>query len=361
MVELGSRSYPVFFRTAALAELVARVVALAATGRVGLVTDTTVDALHAGPLAEALSDAGLRVERVVVPSGEAAKSLTSAAHVWDALLGAGVDRRTPIVALGGGAVGDLGGFVASTLLRGLPFVQVPTTLMAQVDASVGGKTALNHATGKNLIGTFHQPRFVFADTAYLRTLPTREVRSGLAEVVKHAALGAPALLQTLRTPEIAAGDPEALRPVIRAAVAQKAEIVSADETETGLREVLNFGHTLGHAFEASAGPEGLRHGEAVALGMSAALELSERLTGLAPSATEAVCATLAAVGLETDWRAVFRPAHLDWVARDKKSRGERIHLVLLSHLGEPAVVPIHFDVLAATLRALASTSTRKTP
>ncbi len=359
-VELGARTYPVFFRTDALDELVARLSALAATRRVLLVSDTTVEALHGAPLVERLTAAGVSVISATVAPGEASKSVETAARLWDTALAAGVDRRTPVVAFGGGVVGDLAGFVASTLLRGLPLVQVPTTLMAQVDSSVGGKTALNHRTGKNLIGTFHQPRFVFADTRYLVTLPAREVRSGLAEVVKHAAIAEPKLLATLGTPAVGAGEPAALRPLVHAAVAIKAEIVAADETETGLRAVLNFGHTLGHAFEAVAGFAGLTHGEAVSLGMCAALDLSERLSGLPPTEAGRVTAVLAALGLPTDWRAAFGPEVLAHVARDKKARGDRVHAVLLRHLGEPEVVPIQFKDLAESLTALAALQTRKT-
>jgi 3-dehydroquinate synthase len=359
-VELGLRSYPVFFRTAARTELVERLVALAATGRILLVTDETVAALHGDVLVGALGAAGLRVVRAVVPAGESSKTIAGATSVWDAALNGGVDRRTPVVALGGGVVGDLAGFVASTLLRGLPLVQVPTTLMAQVDSSVGGKTGLNHPTGKNLIGTFYQPRFVFSDTAFLETLPARQVRSGLAEVVKHAVLGAPVLLDALAALGPAPTDLVALRQVTRAAVGHKAEIVAADETETGLRAVLNFGHTLGHAFEADAGFEALTHGEAVSLGMCAALELSERLSGLPPRETHRVTGVLAALGLPTDWRAVFTPAVFAHVQRDKKARGDRVKLVLLSRLGESTVVPIHFHDLGSTLTALAAQNTRKT-
>lgn len=359
-VELGSRSYPVYFRTAARTELVERLVALASTGRVLVVTDQTVADLHGSALVEVLVAAGLRVVEAVVPPGEASKSIAGATAVWEAALNGGIDRRTPVVALGGGMVGDLAGFAASTLLRGLPLVQVPTTLMAQVDSSVGGKTGLNHPTGKNLIGTFYQPRFVFSDTAYLETLPARQVRSGLAEVVKHAVLGAPVLLDALADLGPESTDLAALRSVTRAAVSHKAEIVAADETETGLRAVLNFGHTLGHAFEADAGFEALTHGEAVSLGMCAALALSERLSGLPPRDAHRVTEVLAALGLPTDWRSAFTPAVFAHVQRDKKARGDRVKLVLLSRLGEPTVVPIHFHDLGSTLTALAVQNTRKT-
>ena len=360
MVELGARRYPILFRMFALDELVARLHALAITRRLLLITDSTVDALHGAPLVAGLEGAGLTITRCVVAPGEASKSVECAARLWDLALTGGVDRLTPVVAFGGGVVGDLAGFVASTLLRGLPLVQVPTTVMAQVDSSVGGKTALNHAVGKNLVGTFHQPRFVFSDAGYLETLPAREIRSGLAEVVKSAAIAAPELLDVLAGPDVALGKPDALGPLVRAAVAIKAELVAADELENGARALLNFGHTVGHAFEAAAGFSGLTHGESISLGMCAAVALSERLSGLPPAEADRLVAVLGGLGLPTDWRLRFGPEVLALIARDKKARGDRVHAVLLRLLGEPEVIPIHFKDLAETLTALAVLQTRKT-
>jgi 3-dehydroquinate synthase len=359
-VDLGAQAYPVYFRTHAREELGARLSAVASHRRLVVVTDTTVDALHGRPLRETLAAAGLTTTWLAVPPGEASKSVAQASHLWDAALAAGIDRRTPIVAFGGGVVGDLAGFVASTLLRGLPFVQVPTTLMAQVDSSVGGKTALDHALGKNLIGTFHQPRFVFIDTGYLETLDERQRRSGLAEVVKHGALAEPALLEAVCRPEVQTGDAVVLRGIVERAVRIKAGIVADDEREAGLRMVLNFGHTLGHALEAAA--EGaLTHGEAVSLGMVAALRLSERRAGLAPSAAVRVEAALETVALPTDWGRRFDEAARSHLAHDKKARGDRLSVVLLQALGEPAVVPIHLTDYIETLTALAAENARKTP
>lgn len=358
-VELGDRSYPVLFRNGGGEELCDRLAALASTRSVVLLTDANVATLHLAPLEAGLAHRGLRVVRCVVPPGEGSKSVTVAAHVWDTALEAGIDRRTPLVALGGGVVGDLGGFAASTLLRGLPFVQVPTTVMAQVDSSVGGKTGLNHARGKNLIGSFHQPRFVFCDAAFLATLPARERRSGLAEAVKHAAIAAPERLEHLRSEAVRAGEPEAMRQVAFDAVRTKAEIVSSDETERGARRVLNFGHTLGHAFEWEASPANLTHGEAVSLGMCAALALSEHFLELDPSDADEVVATLEALELPTAWRARCTEAALARVGVDKKVRGERVHLVLLPRLGEPTVVPIHWTDFARALNALLGKTTRE--
>lgn len=359
-VDLGARAYPIYFRTHAREELGARLAALASNHRLVVITDTTVDALHGAALRDSLSREGVNPTFLVVPSGEASKSVEQASRLWDAALGAGIDRRTPVVGFGGGVVGDLAGFVSSTLLRGLPFVQVPTTLMAQVDASVGGKTALDHPLGKNLIGTFHQPRFVFVDTGYLETLDERQRRSGLAEVVKHAAIAEPALLEAVTDPGVLRGDAGALRGIVERAVRIKAAIVVADERETGPRMVLNFGHTLGHALEAAAAGA-LTHGEAVSLGMSAALRLSERRAGLSPCATARIEGALTAVGLPTDWGHRLDAPARRHLAHDKKSRGDRLSVVLLQALGEPAVVPIPFYEYIETLTALAAENARNTP
>lgn len=248
-----------------------------APGLALVVTDETVAGLHLDALAGALRADGWRPVPVVVAPGEGSKSLQTFAAVVDACLAAGPDRRTPLLALGGGVVGDLGGFAASTLLRGVPLAHLPTTVLAQVDSAIGGKTGLNTARGKNLVGTFYPPCFVLADPATLQTLPEREVRSGLAEVVKHALLDGGPLLDRLETDWERVGEDGVLADIVREAAAVKARVVSADEREGGERAFLNFGHTLGHALEAAAGYGALAHGEAVALGMRAALHLSASL------------------------------------------------------------------------------------
>ena len=341
IVELGERSYPVHFRTGALAELTERVAALASTGRVFVVSDETVARLHARGWASALEATGIAVEFATFPDGEGHKTLDTVRQLYDRALAFGADRRTPVVAFGGGVVGDVAGFVAATLLRGVPFVQVPTTVLAQVDSSVGGKTGVNTSAGKNLVGAFHQPSFVFADFALLRTLPQREVRSGLAEVVKHGAIGRPALLDTISGSATAlqAGDVEALRRVVMPAVAVKAEVVAADEREEGRRAVLNFGHTLGHAIEAEAGFGPVRHGEAVALGMHFAARWSRRRGALSDGELERLEGALDACGLPGDWQRWITPAVLDRLASDKKVRGEWVNYILLEGLGRPRIVP----------------------
>ena len=233
IVELGERSYPIHFGVRALDELVGLVEACCTTRRAFVVTDTHVDALHGAPLRAALLGRGLDVAWCVVPAGEASKSLHEVQALYDRAFGFGVDRGTVVVAFGGGVVGDLAGFVAGTLLRGLPWVQVPTTVLSQTDSSVGGKTGVNHAAGKNLIGVFHQPALVFIDTAYLTTLPRRAIAAGLVETVKHGALVKPELVDRIRlnAPALLQPDLEALAALLRISVAVKAAIVSIDERE----------------------------------------------------------------------------------------------------------------------------------
>ena len=246
-----------------------------------VVTDETVGPLYLGRVAEALAGAGWSAETLAVPAGEASKSLDQYGAVLDWALGIGIDRQTPVLALGGGVVGDLAGFAAATLLRGLPLVHLPTTVVSQVDSAIGGKTGVNHAAGKNLVGAFYQPRVVLADPAVLQTLSDRDFLSGLAEVVKHALVADAGLLDHLEDQwdDLLAREPGVVGHVVRDAAAVKARVVAADEHEAGERAVLNFGHTFGHAVEREAGYGVFTHGEAVALGMRAALHLSASLAG----------------------------------------------------------------------------------
>ena len=247
-----------------------------------LITNETVGSLYGGLVQRSLSLAGLRVPRVDIPDGEQYKTLETAQRVYRAAVGHRLDRRSFFIALGGGVVGDLAGFAAATFLRGVALIQVPTTLLAQVDAAVGGKVGVNLDEGKNLVGAFHQPRIVIADVDTLRTLPKRQLAAGLAEVIKYGVIGDPDLLQFVedRLDRLAAGDRAALLRIVARSCEIKAAVVAEDERETeGVRECLNFGHTIGHALEAAFGYEGMLHGEAVAAGMVAAAMLSARLTG----------------------------------------------------------------------------------
>lgn len=274
----GGRGYAIRFAPLAAVPALMEAAGLR-RGRCLLVTDAHVARHHAGRLQAALDGAGWTVRTCVVPPGETTKSPDHLQAIYDAALGWGIDRQTPLLALGGGVVGDLAGFAAATLLRGLPLVQLPTTLIAQVDSAVGGKTGINHAAGKNLIGAFHQPALVVADLATLATLPEREWTSGLAEVVKHALIADADLFARLEAdwPAVAGRAADVIPGVLRRAVGIKVDVVSEDEREMGRRAILNFGHTFGHAIERVAGYGTFTHGEAVALGMRAALHLSHRL------------------------------------------------------------------------------------
>ena len=248
-------------------------------GRTLVVTDETVGALYLDRVVSLIRTGGGHVEAHVLPPGEATKSPAHLAALYDWALGLGIDRQTPVVALGGGVVGDLAGFAAATLLRGLPLVHVPTSLIAQVDSAIGGKTGINHTVGKNLVGAFHQPAVVLADPSVLRTLAPRDLRSGLAEAVKHALIADAAFADALAASwdALVAAEVDALGPMVHRAASIKAQIVSADVREQGERALLNFGHTFGHALEREAGYGTLTHGEAVAIGMRAALHLSASL------------------------------------------------------------------------------------
>jgi 3-dehydroquinate synthase len=291
-----------------------------------------------------LREAGLRAHRLVVPDGDASKSLARVRGLYDALLDLGVDRSGVLVALGGGMVGDLTGFAAATYLRGIPFVQIPTTLLAMVDASVGGKVGVNLPRGKNLVGAFHQPRLVWIDLATLHSLPARERAAGLAEVVKKAAVFDAALFERLEAEAAAllALEPAPLLAAVERACAIKAEVVRRDEREgeAGLRKLLNFGHTLGHAVEALTGYRRVLHGEAVAMGMVHAARLSEQ-RALAPGGTAArLEALLRSLGLPTELPRFPRRAYLAALRVDKKRRDARIDYIVSQGIGRAASLPL---------------------
>jgi len=341
-VALGARSYAIELGLGTLPELGAAVLRVVQPTRVMLVTTPPVGRRWAARTLASLANAGLRARRFDIPDGERSKSLAQAGRLYDALLAAGADRGTVVVALGGGVVGDLAGFVAATLLRGLPVVQVPTSLLAMVDSSVGGKTGVNVARGKNLVGAFHQPRLVWIDAAVLGTLPLRQRRAGLAEVVKHAAISDAQLFAELEAegPRLLGDELERLLPILERNCAIKASVVSQDERESGLRMLLNFGHTLGHAVESLARYRGVLHGEAVAMGMAFAARRSESL-GLAPGGTaERLVALLDRLGLPTELPRHPRRAYLAALSVDKKKRDGRIHFVALRGIGRAETVPL---------------------
>ena len=342
---LGDHSYDVHVSNGALDSVGFFSTRARLEGRAALITDTNVYPQYGERVKRSLKDADYAVSVHVVDAGEKSKSLTTVSRVVEEMVRAGHDRTSFVVALGGGVVGDLAGFIASTYYRGIPYVQIPTSVMAQVDSSVGGKTAVNVPSGKNLIGSFHQPRFVVADPITLLSLPERVLREGMAEMVKHAAIRRPKMLVPLRqlADELPIGfslsSIERLPSVIAENIEIKARIVEEDERETsGTRAFLNFGHTLGHGVEASVPYGDLLHGEVVSLGIRAALFLSRKLAGL-PARDEAeIIQTLAALQLPLQLPSKVNPKTvLEHVMTDKKFRGGRIHFVLLKRLGEPVL------------------------
>lgn len=304
-----------------------------------LVSDTHVDPLYGDMCADVLAARGFRVTRAVVPAGEASKSLDCAKMLYDHALMAGLDRKSVIIALGGGVVGDLAGFVAGTFLRGVQFLQVPTSLLAMVDSSVGGKTGLNLAQGKNLVGVFYQPIEVAIDLDTLKTLPDREYRSGLAEVVKYGVIWDATLFRRLeeQVDALLARDADVLEAVVKRCCEIKADVVALDERESGVRAILNYGHTLGHAIENVSGYGELLHGEAVALGMAYAGVLSCRAEGFARADCDRVTQLLAALGLPVDCRALA--GEVTWtalrkaMAADKKANRAIPTFVLAQRIG----------------------------
>ena len=305
-------------------------------GHAALITDTNVARLYGAVADQALRDVGFDLTRIEVPAGETSKSLATLERVYDGLSGAELDRNSPIFALGGGVVGDLAGFAAATWLRGVPLVQIPTTLVAQVDSALGGKTAVNHRAAKNLIGAFYQPRLIVADTATLVTLPDREFREGLAEVIKYGAIMDEPFVGWLEREmtAIIARQPARLETMVERSLRHKAFVVANDEREGGLRKILNYGHTLGHALEASAGYGSYLHGEAVAIGMVAASRLSSRYAGLPPDHGGRLEKLIDAAGLPTTMPDGWHSENFLRALRlDKKRAGDDIEFVLLDRLG----------------------------
>jgi 3-dehydroquinate synthase len=330
VVPLGRRTYRVEIGRGILERLLQHARSLAAGERWVVVSDQTVAPLWAEALADELAASGAGVTRVWLEPGEEHKTIESVRRIWDSALRAGVDRSCGVIAIGGGVVGDLAAFAASTLLRGLPIGHVPTTLLAMADSAIGGKTGFDTAQGKNLVGTFHQPSFVLCDVDTLTTLPAAERTAGLAEVVKSAWIDSEQAVRQLEqdAQALAAGEVAATLRALRMACALKARIVSDDEREAGLRALLNFGHTLGHAIEAARGYRGIRHGEAVALGMVVASRVAERL-GLAETASSQRLARLLDVlGLPTTVDGYLCEEVLGFVGADKKRRSESVQYVV---------------------------------
>jgi 3-dehydroquinate synthase len=358
-VDLGERSYTISIGAGLLGAADRLIAPHLRLPRAVLVTDAHLARTpHPGRLTSSLAKAGITLRQVTVPAGEASKSITAYESLLDDLLAHGAERRSTIIALGGGVVGDLTGFVAATLLRGVDYIQVPTSLLAQVDSAVGGKTGINSRHGKNLIGAFHQPRAVVIDTETLATLPERELKAGYAEVLKYSLIRDAGFFEWLETHgrDVLAGDPVAQAHAIRRSLAIKAAVVTVDERETGTeRALLNFGHTFAHAYEALAGyGAGLLHGEAVSIGMVRALQLSRRLDLCPGQDVERALRHMGALGLPKNLEDLglerFLPqAVLAAMARDKKVENSRLRFILAHGIGDAF---IHGDVPPGEVQAL---------
>jgi 3-dehydroquinate synthase len=350
-VRLGTHSYDIVVERGALGTVGTRLSGLRVGARAALISAPGILRVYGKRVMESLESAGVTATAIEVPDGEAAKTLAVAEQCWNALLEAALDRTSTVLALGGGAVGDVAGFVAATYMRGMHLVHLPTTVVAQVDASIGGKTAIDHPRAKNLVGAFHQPRLVLVDPETLTTLSEREFRSGLAEVVKHGIVLDAAYFADVEASAapLLGRDPATLERLIGGSCRLKAGVVEQDEREAELRHVLNYGHTIGHALEATTRYERWTHGEAVALGIVAEARLAERL-GLAKHATvERQERLLAAVGLPTRATGVDADAVLAAIGRDKKARDGRVPFVLAPEIGTFRLV---FDVPTAEVRAV---------
>jgi 3-dehydroquinate synthase len=349
-VSLADRSYAIHIGAGLLAqaELITTVLP---QKRAALVTNETVAPLYLERLSEALAARGVAIVPIVLPDGEAHKNWQTLNTIFDTLLEHRCERKTAIIALGGGVVGDVAGFAAAVYLRGVPFVQIPTTLLSQVDSAVGGKTAINHPLGKNMIGAFYQPRVVLADTDTLATLPDRELSAGLAEVIKYGLIRDAAFFDWLdgNIERLLAKEPEALAYAIEESCRNKAEVVAADERETGVRATLNFGHTFGHAIEAGTGYGTWLHGEAVAAGMVLGATLGQRLGHLTQGDVARVTDLIARARLPVEAPALGVERYLELMGHDKKVEGGRLKFVLLERIGAAFVAEAPRDVLADVL------------
>lgn len=374
-VDLPECPYSILVGPDLLSQVGPEMQALGARGRVAVVTHPELPVVYPAAVHTSLEEAGFEAEMAFVPQGEASKGLAELETLYHRFACMRLDRRSVVVALGGGVIGDLAGFAAATYLRGLDFVQIPTTLLAQVDASVGGKTAIDLPMGKNLVGAFHQPRLVVADVHTLRTLPAHELRSGLAEVVKYGVIADAALFAALErdAERVIVGDPEVLTPLVVRSCEIKADVVRQDPREQGLRAILNYGHTVGHALETVLGYGVITHGAAVAIGMSAAAWLSVRLGLLDADEARRQDALLRRLGLPclallrqggepeawgiltdrgvTPLNRPSIPALMEAMLLDKKTVGGRLRFVLANSIGSVEVREVAAEDVAAVLGA----------
>jgi 3-dehydroquinate synthase len=350
-IELGDRAYEILIG-AHLLEFADAWAGLPASADAVVVSNSTVAPLYAAPLIGMLSQRHSSVSLIELADGESTKDWTHLNQIHDRMLALGCDRKTVVYALGGGVVGDLAGFAAATFMRGVPFVQVPTTLLAQVDSSVGGKTAINHARGKNMIGAFYQPQRVVCDLELLDTLPARELSAGLAEVIKYGPIADPSFLDWIEDhiDALLARDRPALAQAVLRSCQIKARVVAADEREAGLRATLNFGHTFGHAIEAGLGYGQWLHGEAVACGMVMAADLSARLGLVEAEFVDRLRRLLLRARLPVEGPALGADSYLALMRADKKAQAGEIRFVLIDGVGRCTVRAAPDDLVRAVLR-----------
>jgi len=353
-LDLGPNSYNIFIGEGAIDQLGSLLQSLSFQGRVAVVTDRKIDGYYGDRVRKGLENAGFKSLMIEIPAGERYKTLKQIQRIYDHLIQHHFERSDLLVALGGGVIGDMTGFAAATYLRGVSFIQCPTTVVAQVDASIGGKTGVDHPQGKNLIGAFHQPRFVCSDPAVLRTLQKREYRSGLAEVVKYGVISDEGFFQYLEqhSAAICRLDLEKVTHCIHRSSQIKAEIVQADEREGGLRKILNYGHTIGHAVETLTGYRKVKHGEGVAMGMVAASRLAVELGLLHEADVKRQVALLESFGLPTRLPELDSGDILEVMAGDKKVVGGEIYFVLPKKIGSVDVMQVDKKVLRRFLKAL---------
>lgn len=352
-VDLGERSYRIVIGSDILDKIGEQAKGLGFSSRIGLISNPVVHGLYGKAIEDSLKYAGLEVVTVLIPDGEEYKSLTWASNIYGELLKHRLDRASALIALGGGVIGDITGFVASTYMRGISFVQVPTTLLAQVDSSVGGKTGINHPLGKNMIGTFYQPGLVWADIDTLKTLSKREFLAGMAEVIKYGVIWDKELFALLEKSRdsILNLEPSPLIHIIKRSCEIKAEVVSKDERETGLRAILNFGHTVGHAVETVTGYTAYLHGEAVAIGMNIEARLSALLNLLNSADVDRIKSLLSLYGLPCELPAgISKDSLLSAMKIDKKALAGEMRFVLPEKIGSVKLEKVNADKVSEVLR-----------
>ena len=352
-VELGSNSYDIYIGNSLNGELENFISSTKFSNKAMLVTDTNVGKIFSSAIQSTLENAGLDVKLVTIPAGETSKSLAEAEKIYTAAIEFGLDRKSAVFALGGGVVGDLTGFIAATYLRGVPFVQIPTSLLAQVDSSVGGKVAVNHKLGKNLIGAFYQPKAVFIDLDMLKTLPKREIASGLGEIVKYGVISDPELFKYLEdnASQTLALEFGVMEHIIARSCEIKADVVSKDEKEGGLRRILNFGHTIAHSIEEATGYSKYTHGEAVAIGMIGAAHISKALGRIDELTVERLQNLINKLGMVSRAENCDTEHMFKALFRDKKTINGKINWVLMDSIGTVSIVnDVPEDIVRSVLK-----------